>query len=83
MNSLNFGHILISEIKIGVRLRKELGDIDSLAKSMEDLGLLQPIVVTQDLWLVDGERRLTAAKKLAWTEIPAVVMPFNYSGALA
>jgi ParB-like chromosome segregation protein Spo0J len=35
----------INKIQIGTRHRREMGDIASLAASMGELGLLQPVVV--------------------------------------
>lgn len=83
MDFFNFEHVPVSEIKIGARLRKEHGDIDSLEKSITNFGLLQPIIVTQDIWLVAGERRFRAIKNLGWKTIPAIILPVNYSGATA
>jgi ParB family chromosome partitioning protein len=60
----------IADIKIGQRIRKDMGDVQSLAESIEDLGLLHPVLVTPDGLLLSGERRLRAAKLLGWTEIP-------------
>lgn len=62
-----------SEIKIGNRVRKDLGDIDTLADSIKELGLLQPIGVTINNELVFGERRLAACKLLNHEEIEAVL----------
>src|SRR5215470_3401505 len=59
----------VADIKIGERHRKDMGDIDGLAASMDSLTLLQPIVVRPDGTLIAGERRLHAAKRLGWTEI--------------
>ena len=56
----------ISEIKVGKRFRKDMGDLDSLAASMDRLGLLQDILVTSDYELIAGQRRFKAAKKLGW-----------------
>ncbi|SRR6266851_5457274 len=64
----------ISDIKVGKRFRKDLGDVDALAASINDLGMLQPIVVTKDHRLVAGVRRLKAAKKLGWGKIPVHVV---------
>ena len=50
----------ISDIRIGQRFRKDLGDIDTLAKSIQEIGLIHPIAVTCDLDLVAGRRRLEA-----------------------
>jgi ParB-like chromosome segregation protein Spo0J len=63
----------ISEIKIGERSRKELGDIGSLARSIEHVGLLHPIVVRSDGTLIAGARRIAAYIHLGRKEIPHVV----------
>jgi hypothetical protein len=58
----------IDQIIVGPRFRKDLGDLASLAASIDELGLLQPIVVRPDGILIAGERRLRAAQLLGWTE---------------
>ena len=44
---------------------------------MEELGLLQPIVVTPDGTLIAGERRLRAALRLGWTHISISVVDID------
>lgn len=66
--------VRISDITVGVRRRTEFGDIAGLAASIERYGLLHPIVVTDDLVLVAGERRLRACVELGWTEIEAKLL---------
>src|SRR5690606_11041743 len=70
MAQLQHNEIEISEIKIGDRFRKELGDITKLANSIQRQGLLQPIGVTEGNELVFGERRLRAFEYLGWSRIP-------------
>jgi N6-adenosine-specific RNA methylase IME4 len=53
-----------SHIRIGKRYRKEMGDLHALAQSIEEIGLLHPIVVTSDGLLVVGERRLRAYRDI-------------------
>lgn len=62
--------VRIDTIKIGSRFRKSLGDVDSLAASIERQGLLQPIGITKSNELVFGRRRLEAFKRLGCEEIP-------------
>lgn len=56
-------------------------ELAELEASLRANGLLQPITVRpkgQGKWeLVAGERRLRAATRLGWTEIPAVVRDFD------
>ena len=56
--------IKIAAIKIGSRHRKEMGDLTTLADSIRQEGLLQPIGVTDKLELVFGERRLLAVRDI-------------------
>jgi len=64
----------IDEIQIGFRYRKDLGDLRSLADSIDEVGLLHPVVVTQDGRLIAGQRRLEACRSLGWTDIPVTVV---------
>ena len=51
-------------------------EIASLAESLGDHGLLQPIVVRRDgnrYQLISGERRWRAAIRAGWSEVPATV----------
>ena len=59
----------IEEIGVGSRYRQDLGDVSSLAASISELGLLQPIVLTPGHELVAGQRRLEAVKSLGWSEV--------------
>ena len=54
----------IGSIKVKARYRKDLGDIDSLAQSINEIGLLHPVVITADGRLIAGQRRLEACKSL-------------------
>ena len=67
----------ISEIKIGKRHRRDLGDIATLAKSIQETGLLHPIVVTPMGELIAGRRRLEALKSLGWEETPVNVVDLD------
>ena len=62
-------NINIDQIKIGKRTRKHLGDIDALAKSIDEVGLLHPIVLDKEYKLIAGRRRIEAFKKLGRDKI--------------
>ena len=53
----------ITEIKIGDRVRKDLGDIDAFAARIERVGLLHPVVVNTNGELIAGYRRIEAFKR--------------------
>jgi ParB-like chromosome segregation protein Spo0J len=67
----------IDRIIVGERHRRDLGDIDGLARSIAEVGLLQPIAVTFDGHLIAGERRLRAVELLGWKTIPYTPIPIN------
>lgn len=64
----------LDEIQVGFRYRKELGDLRALAQSIEEVGLLHPIVVTPEGRLIAGQRRLEACRLLGWHEVPVTVV---------
>jgi ParB family transcriptional regulator, chromosome partitioning protein len=73
------GNIKLDELEVGptnVRRREIAADIDELARSLDEIGLQQPIVVHASngrYEVLVGQRRFYAAKKLGWDEIPALV----------
>jgi ParB family chromosome partitioning protein len=72
--------IPLHNIIVGIdRLRELQPDkVDALAESMDDQGLLQPIVVRPykggDYWLVAGRHRFEAAQKCKWVDINCTVL---------
>lgn len=65
----------IDAVKIGLRVRDDLGELSELAKSIENVGLLHPIVVRPDGTLIAGMRRLEACTTvLGWQEIDVNVV---------
>lgn len=72
--------IPVSEVVVGERARKDLGDLSELMESMAELGQLQPIGLAPGNDLLFGGRRLASAKALGWTEI-RVVRPLTREDA--
>ena len=66
--------IPISEIKVNPGRRNAApADVRELADSIVEVGLLNPVTVSQSRTLIAGLHRLEAAKLLGWTEIECVV----------
>ncbi|MGK2855270.1 MAG: ParB N-terminal domain-containing protein [Microbacteriaceae bacterium] len=67
------GHIELERslvsIVVGQRHRRDAGDLAPLMDSMQRVGLLQPVTITPDGFLICGYRRLEAAKRLGWTTL--------------
>jgi ParB family chromosome partitioning protein len=64
----------IADIIVGIRHRRDLGDIDSLARSIAEVGLLHPVVIRPDGVLIAGARRLAACRALGWSKVPVRIM---------
>lgn len=68
--------------------RRQVGDdsIKDLARSIQEAGLMQPLVVRKIpggiYELIAGERRLRACRALGWAKIPAMVREVNSSRSL-
>ena len=54
----------LDAIKVGARFRQDHGDLDALARSIQELGLLQPIGVDREHHLIFGHRRFLAHQRL-------------------
>jgi ParB family chromosome partitioning protein len=72
-------HINIDKIKSNPyqpRAKMDQDKLLELTDSIKEKGIIQPVVVRQvgeEFELVAGERRLSAAKKLGWEKIPAMI----------
>lgn len=65
----------VSKVKVGdSRPRKDFGDLDALVDSIKQFGVLQPVGVDADGWLIFGERRLRAIKLAGLMRVPVRIM---------
>ena len=62
-------NVVLTDITIRRRLRRDNGDIAGLMDSMRRHGVLHPLLVTPNYQLIAGRRRLEAAKRLGWHSI--------------
>lgn len=65
--------IAIADVRVP-RGRRELRGIADLARSIRDVGLLNPITVTPEFRLIAGAHRLAACKSMSWERIAATVV---------
>lgn len=69
--------IPVDRIVTGDNVRTDVGDVDLLATSIQEVGILQPLRVEQGdggfYLLKIGHRRLAAAQQLGMTQVPAIV----------
>lgn len=85
-----FTGIAINNIAVSANNPRKTIDADSireLAKSMEEVGLLQPISVRYDdaeksYIIIAGERRFHAAISLGWQTIPCMVLQIDEGNAM-
>lgn len=72
-----FQVIPIAKIAVSTNVRADVGDVDELAASISQVGILQPLRVRADgeglFTLKIGHRRLAAAKLAGLVNVPAIV----------
>lgn len=54
------------------RIKKE--NVQRLAQSIEQYGLVYPPAVSDDMQIIEGHRRVAACKLLGWTEMPIIIV---------
>lgn len=69
--------IPLAQIVVGERFREDLGDIEELAASIKEKGLIQPVSVNTDFKLLAGGRRYNACKLAEVDKIPVVIREGN------
>ena len=89
-----FAHIQELRLKffdktpIGRLVTRNISDIETLAESIDHIGLIQPVVISENYELLSGYRRLHACKTLGWETIevkinnaPVPVLNFRSAGS--
>jgi len=66
--------IPLEDIVVKKRIRKDVGDVSSLAESIRRFGLINPIVINKRNVLVAGRRRLEAIRNLGWRTVNATII---------
>jgi hypothetical protein len=56
-----------------VRSKDTLLPLDELKSSLANLGMVLPVLLRNDFVVLDGARRVLAAEKLHWREVPVIV----------
>jgi len=64
----------IEDIKVSSRIRQEVGDLSQLKQSIQQVGLLTPIIVNEENELLSGFRRLEACRQLGWAEVEVKII---------
>ena len=66
----------IERIKVDetTRIRQDIGDLASLEESIQQVGLINPVLIDENNALVAGFRRLSACRNLGWKEIEVTVV---------
>ena len=75
--------INVSDVIVEERARQGYGFLDSLERSIQQLGVMQPIGITQNNQLIFGGRRLQACKNLGMETIPARVFDIDTDNPIA
>lgn len=82
MTDLDTSKLFIGEMNV----RKSVGDLTELKLSIQEKGILQPLLVRPQknrYEVVVGSRRYEAAKALGLKKVPAMIRPLNDADALS
>ncbi|HYW79197.1 MAG TPA: ParB N-terminal domain-containing protein [Thermoguttaceae bacterium] len=55
-------------------------DIQDLVKNILENGILTPLHITRDLWILSGHRRFTAARAAGLKKVPCIVLDIRRKG---
>lgn len=70
--------VAVGDVVVGSRKRPlNVEKVAGLQASMAEVGLLQPIVITERYGLVAGRHRLEAARRLGWGSVAARIAPLD------
>lgn len=70
--------VAVGDVVVGPRKRPlNIEKVAGLQASMAEVGLLQPIVITERYGLVAGRHRLEAARRLGWGSVAARIAPLD------
>ena len=64
--------IQISEIKTNNKYLRLDSDVEQLKKSIETVGIINPLILNQDNILIAGGRRFSAMQELGWEKVPFI-----------
>ena len=63
----------IDQIQVGERFREDYGNVEELAESIKEHGLIHPLAVDKDYKLIAGGRRFAALVLLGEDQVPVTV----------
>lgn len=64
----------LSDIKLNSEYLRIETDVETLKKSIQSIGLINPVTINQNSELLAGARRFQATSELGWDEIPVQVV---------
>ena len=64
----------LSDIKRNSEYLRHGTDVDTLKKSIESIGLINPLTINKENELLAGSRRFQAITELGWTEVDVHVV---------
>lgn len=65
---------LLKKAKHNPARRSDPARLNNLIKSIQEVGLLYPVLITEDMEIIDGHRRLAAYEKMEMETIPCKVV---------
>lgn len=73
MDGVKLAFVPTDRIWFDKRFRVDMADLTSLAESIREKGVLQPLTVTPEFELLAGGRRLAASKSIGLAQVPCLI----------
>lgn len=67
----------IKKAKYNSPIRTDMKYLKTLLQSIQVNGIYMPLMVTKDMCLIDGHRRLACAEELGMLEVPAIIQDIS------
>ncbi|MDP6630744.1 MAG: ParB N-terminal domain-containing protein [Kiritimatiellia bacterium] len=73
----------IDEVTLKEPIRKDVGEVSMLTRSVSKVGLLTPILIDRNNIVITGARRLAACRQAGIRQLPAMRLDIEYDSLTA
>ena len=78
-----FVEVDIDEVMLKDSIREDAGDLGMLTASVSKVGLLSPILIDRNNFLITGARRIAACRAAGIRQLPAIRLDTDYNSMAA
>lgn len=78
-DQINLIHVPISQLNEAIYNPRTMtkDEFNGLKESIQEFGLVDPLIINKDFTIIGGHQRLEAAKKLGYKEVPCIQLDLD------